>query len=211
MRSAPRRAKAVKSVAEQADEMGTTILLVFLGLSKIALTLRLPIDWGIAFRVFGFSAYLGMFQISYVMLPASCAYEHGPMYVSSLIYILPGVILARIKYLDYLSDRRFRDSFTQDTRCCKRQNFCSLFTLIVITVFAVAGMMVYYNECGVSRTDEPEDATCETEGNYCAGEHGKMAVGMLFIALFVLCFVSCSWCVHMWIERSAYRKFLMQM
>ena len=150
--------QAVKSVGEQADEMGTTILLVVLGISKLALTLRLPIEWGpLTLKCFGWMAEFGMFQFGNIVLPDTCAYEHGPMYISSCIYILPGMMLARIKYLDYLSDRRFRDSFSKDTRYCKRQNICSVCTLILITFFAIAGMLTYYTECGVEPVDMDDD------------------------------------------------------
>ena len=102
-------------------------------------------------------AEFGMFQFGNIVLPDTCAYEHGPMYISSCIYILPGMMLARIKYLDYLSDRRFRDSFSKDTRYCKRQNICSVCTLILITFFAIAGMLTCYTECGVEPVDMDDD------------------------------------------------------
>ena len=135
------------------------MLLVFLGWSKIALTLGMPIDWGpLALNSFGWMRTIGVFSFAQWSMPDTCAYEHGPMYVSSMYYVLPAMILARIKYLDYLSDRRFRDSFSKDTRYCKRQNICSVFTLTCISIFAIAGMMVYYNECGVENADEADDA-----------------------------------------------------
>ena len=141
------------------------MLLVFLGWSKIALTLGMPIEWGsLTLNTFGFLRTIGVFSFAQWSMPATCAYEHGPMYVSAMYYVLPAMILARIKYLDYLSDRRFRDSFSKDTRYCKRQNICSVFTLTVISVFAIAGMMVYYNECGVENADEADDAQARRLG-----------------------------------------------
>ena len=200
------------------DEIGQVVLIFQLAVSKIALGLSMSLDWGLFGVAFGFLANVGMPQITAFALPASQSYEHAPLLVSGLYFVVPFLMIVRLKYLDLLSDRRFRDSLdVADKSWCSRKTAWSCLRLIIVLAVGSIGMGMYYDSCAMTDDDdgtassEIDDDGTASEQLYCDAAYHKQLMGMLMFFLFVLGFVLLCWFGIVWFQRRGTRKYCVAM